>query len=139
MHAYKINRLKFEAPLMAAFGIFAIAISLIFFPRILWFSFLSFPLMAGAYLLFKRMNIGLFSRTPFLILDANGMRYCFHIFQQPRILLWSQVEKVNYQLYEINLRLRESGQMISIQVAYLEEASDLKELKETINTYCEVA
>ncbi len=139
MHSFKINRTKSEAPLIAAFAIFGIIISLIFYPRILWYSFLTFPLLALAYLLLKKLELGLFRRKCFLVLDEEGMKYCFHLFQQPKSLLWSQVEKVNYQLYEINIRITKSGQVISLQTSYLDNPEDFAELKALINAKCTVA
>jgi hypothetical protein len=138
MHVFKINRTKSEAPLIAVFAIFAIFISLAFYPRILWYSFLSFPLLALAYMVLKKNELGLFKRKCFLVLDEEGMRYSFHLFQQPKSLLWSQVDKVNYQLYEINLRLHESGRIISLQTSYLEDPEEFPKLKELINAKCTV-
>jgi hypothetical protein len=137
MHTFKINRTKSEAPLMAVFAGFALVISLVFYPRILWLSFLAFPILALAYMLLKKLELGLFRRKCFLVADEEGIRYCFHLFQQPRVLLWNQVEKVNYQMYEINLRLKESGQVISLQTSYLENPSEFPMLRELINAKCE--
>lgn len=71
-------------------------------------------------------------------MDNEGIRYCFHLFQQARSLKWEQIEKVNYQLYEINFKLKESGEIISFQTSYLDDESDLKELKEIIEQNCEM-
>ncbi len=139
MHSFQINRTKSEAPVIAMFAIFGIAISLAFYPTMLWYSFIAFPLLALAYLALKKLNLGLFRRKCFLILDDEGMKYCFHLFQQPRSLRWEQVEKVNYQLYEINLRIRDIGQIVSIQTSYLEHPSEFEKLREMINQKCSVA
>jgi hypothetical protein len=136
MRSFKINRTKAEAPLIAVFAIFGLVVSLVFYPRILWFSFLAFPILALAYMALRKMNLGIFRRKCFLTLDEEGMKYCFHLFQQPRSLRWEQVDKVNYQLYEINLRLKDSGQVISMQVSYLEDPNDFEELKGLINDKC---
>lgn len=71
-------------------------------------------------------------------MDNEGIRYCFHLFQQARSMKWEQIEKVNYQLYEINFKLKESGEIISFQTSYLDDESDLKELKEIIEQNCEM-
>jgi len=139
MHSFKINRIKSESPLIATFAIFGMIVSLFFYPKILWYSFLTFPILALAYLLLRKMELGLFRRKCFLILDEDGMKYCFHVFQQPKSLLWNQVEKVNYQLYEINLKLEASGHIISIQTSYLDNPDDLAQLKALINAKCLVA
>lgn len=138
MKSFSIQRLKSEAPLMAAFAIFAILVSLIFYPLILWFSFLVFPVMLLAYWLLRRLGLGFFGKQCFLILDEVGIRYCFHVFQQPRLLKWEQVDKVNFQMYEINFRLKESGEVISMQTAYLEHPSDTEELKAFIASKCQI-
>ena len=139
MEVFRINRIKSEAPVIAIFAIFAIVLSLLFYPSILWFSFLAFPLTAGAYMIFRKLELGIFKRRCFLILDEDGIRYCFHLLQHPRSLLWSQVEKVNYQIYEINIRVKNTGQVISMQTSYLEDPEDFNELKRMINAKCIVA
>lgn len=139
MHSFKINRAKSEAPLIASFAIFGIIVSLFFYPRILWYSFLAFPVLATAYLLLRKSELGLFRRKCFLVLDEEGLKYCLHLFQQPKSLLWSQVEKVNYQMYEINLRLTESGKIISLQISYLDDPEDFPQLKSLINAKCHMA
>jgi hypothetical protein len=136
MRLFKIQRMKSEAPLIAAFAIFSIIVSLVFFPLILWFSFLVFPIMALSYLILRKFKLGLFRKECFLILDETGMRYCFHLFQQARILRWDQIEKANYQLYEINLKLKESGEIICIQTSYLEDPEELEALKKMVAGKC---
>ena len=138
MHIFKIDRAKSEAPLIAAFAIFGLFVSIAFYPKIYWYSFLIFPLLAGSYLLLKKMKLGLFAKQCFLILDEEGIRYCFHLFQQPRSMQWSQIEKVNYQLYEINFKLSLSGEIISFQKSYLDNSDDLDKLVELINAKCTI-
>jgi hypothetical protein len=138
MRVFKINRVKAEAPIIAIFAIFGIVVSLVFYPTILWFSFLAFPILFLAYMGLRRTELGIFRRKCFLILDEEGIKYCFHLLQQPKSLLWSQVEKVNYQLYEINFRLMESGLIISMQLSYLENPEEFQELKTMINEKCAV-
>jgi hypothetical protein len=137
MQSFSINRTKSEAPVIAIFAVFGLIISLVFYPTILWYSFLAFPLLALAFMFFKKYELGLLSRKCFLITDDEGIRYCFHQLQQPRKLRWDQVEKVNFQMYEINLRLKVSGQVISIQIAYLEDPEDYARLKKIVGSYCE--
>jgi len=138
MQIFKIDRMKSEAPLMAAFGIFALFISIIFYPRIYWFSFLIFPLLAITYIILKKMKLGFFGKQCFLILDDEGIRYCFHVFQQAKSMRWDQIEKVNHQLYEINFKLKNTGEIISFQKSYLDDENDLEELTEMINLKCQI-
>jgi hypothetical protein len=138
MHVFTINRLKSESPLIATFFIFSIFVSLFLFPKILWFSFLVFPLMAIAYLILRKLKLGLFKKECFLILDDEGIRYCYHLFQQAKFLRWDQIEKVNYQMYEVNFKLKESGAVISMQTSYLKEQSEVEEFKSIINQNCEM-
>lgn len=138
MHIFKIDRAKSEAPLMAAFAIFGLFVSIAFYPKIYWYSFLIFPLLAITYLMLKKLNLGLFAKQCFLILDEEGIRYCFHLFQQPRSMQWNQIEKVNYQLYEINFKLSLSGEIISFQKSYLDNPDDLDKLVEMINAKCAI-
>lgn len=138
MHVFKINRAKAEAPMMAVFGLFALAVSLAFYPLILWLSFSVFPILALSYWLLSRNEIGLFSKKYFLILDEEGIKYCFHIFQQPKSLNWGQIEKVNHQMYEINFKINHTGEMISMQKSYLQNQEELPLLEQKINEKCQV-
>jgi hypothetical protein len=138
LHIFKIDRAKSEAPLIAAFAIFGLFVSIGFYPKIYWYSFLVFPILAGSYLLLKKLKLGLFAKQCFLILDEEGIRYCFHLFQQAKSLQWSQIEKVNYQLYEINFKLSVSGEVISFQKSYLDNPEDLDQLIELINAKCTI-
>lgn len=136
MQVFKINRLKAEAPIIATFFIFGLFMSLALFPKILWYAFLVFPLLAIAYYILSHFRLGFFKRQSFLLLDEEGMKYCFNLYQQPRSLLWNQVEKVNYQLYEINFMLKESHKILSIPITFLAHEEDLEEIKNLINAKC---
>ncbi len=137
MRIFNLNRNKSEAPMVAAFSIFSIIISLLTFPSILWYSYLVFPLMALVYLILRKFRLGFFKQECFLIVDEIGVRYSFTVIQRPRILKWEQVDKVNYQLYEINFKLRETGEIISMQTSYLQNESEIPELKAYIESYCQ--
>lgn len=137
MRLFKLNRNKSEAPMVAAFSIFSIIVSLVTFPSIMWFSFLVFPVMALIYLIFRKFRLGFFKQECFLIVDEIGVRYSFTVIQRPRILKWEQVDKVNYQLYEINFKLKETGEIISMQTSYLENEAEIPELKAYIESYCQ--
>ena len=136
MQVFKINRVKAEAPIIATFFIFGLIMSLVLFPKILWYAFLMFPLLAIAYYILSRYRLGFFRRQCFLLLDDEGVKYCFNLFQQPRSLLWSQVERVNYQLYEINFMLKDSGKILSLPITYLDDEEDLDEIKSLVNAKC---
>ena len=137
MRLFKLNRNKSEAPMVAAFSIFSIIVSLVTFPSIMWFSFLVFPVMALIYLILRKFRLGFFKQECFLIVDEIGVRYSFTVIQRPRILKWEQVDKVNYQLYEINFKLKETGEIISMQTSYLENEAEIPELKAYIESYCQ--
>ncbi len=84
------------------------------------------------------MKLGFFGKQCFLILDDEGIRYCFHVFQQAKSMRWDQIEKVNHQLYEINFKLKNTGEIISFQKSYLDDENDLEELTEMINSKCHI-
>lgn len=138
MRVFKINRNKAEAPMVAAFSIFSIIVSIIIFPSIMWFSFLIFPLMAIVYLLLRKFRLGFFKQECFLIVDETGIRYSLTIIQEPKLLKWDIVDRVNFQLYEINFKLKETGEIISIQPSYLEDESEIPELRTYIERYCTI-
>lgn len=137
MREFEIQRTKSEAPLIAAFAIFSIVVSIVFYPFILIYSFFVFPIMFFAYIILKKLNLGMFKKHCFLILDDQSIRYCFHLFQMPRILKWEQIEKVNYQLYEVNFKLRGTGDVISFQTSYLMNEEDIEAFKEIVKKNCE--
>jgi hypothetical protein len=93
--------------------------------------------MALVYLILRKFRLGFFKQECFLIVDEIGVRYSFTVIQRPRILKWEQVDKVNYQLYEINFKLRETGEIISMQTSYLQNESEIPELKAYIESYCQ--
>ncbi len=128
--------MKAEAPMMAVFGIFGLMVSLAFYPLILWYSFTIFPMLAVSYWLLSSNRVGLFSKQCFLVLDDDGIRYCFHLFQKPKFLRWEQVEKVNHQLYEINFKIKDTGEVISMQKSYLDDPKDAEMLETMINQKC---
>jgi hypothetical protein len=138
MRLFKLNRNKSEAPMVAAFSIFSIVVSLVTFPAIIWYSFLVFPIMAIIYMVLRKFRLGFFKQECFLILDGEGLRYSFTVIQRPRILKWEQVDKVNYQLYEINFKLKETGEIISMQTGYLENEAEISDLKAYIETQCQM-
>ena len=123
--------------MVAAFSIFSIIVSLVTFPSIMWYSFLVFPFMAIVYMVLRKFRLGFFKQECFLIADDIGVRYSFTVIQRPRILKWEQVDKVNYQLYEINFKLKETGEIISMQTSYLENEAEVPELKAYIESYCQ--
>lgn len=138
MQIFKINRLKAEAPLMAAFFIFSMIVSLVFYPMIMIWALLIFPLMTLTYIILRKMRLGFFKNEAFLILDDEGMRYSFHLLQSPKLLRWDLIEKVNFQMYEVNFRLKLSGEVISIQKGYFTDPEDVKEFRKIVLQYCEM-
>lgn len=139
MQVFMINRMKAEAPMMAVFGLFGLASSLAFYPLFRWMSFLVFPILAFSYWLLSKNQIGLFAKKYFLLMDDEGLKYCFHIFQQPKSLKWEQIDKVNHQLYEINFKIKNTGEYISLQKSYLANPEDIREVEEIINQNCQIA
>lgn len=137
MKQYKINRYKAEAPIMATFFVMALFISLYFFPNFRWMAFLGFPLFFVFYVILRKLKLAFFKRNTFLTTDAEGIRYCFHLYQQPRFLRWDQVDKVNYQLYEINFRLKITGEIISFQKGYFANTEEMDAFCEDIKLHCE--
>lgn len=136
MKMFKINRYKSEAPVMAVFAIFGLIISLVFYPKIYLYSFLIFPLLFVAYLLMSKYRLAVFARESFLIVDEEGIRFCFHLFQQAKSLRWDQVDKVNFQMYEINLKLKNTAEIISFQTAYLDDQTEVEDLRNYIRSKC---
>lgn len=139
MQVFAINRMKAEAPMMAVFGLFGLASSLAFYPLFFWVSFLVFPILALSFWLLSKNKVGLFSKKYFLLLDEEGIKYCFHIFQQPKSLKWENIDKVNHQLYEINFKVKHTGEFISMQKSYLANPDDIEEVEQIINSNCKIA
>ncbi len=132
-YIFSIDRTKAEAPVMATFALFSIFLSLLIFPFIMWWTLLIFPIMAGIYILLSKNRLGFFSRQCFLFLNNEGIRYSFHLYQKPVFVAWHLIDKVNYQLYEINIKLKDSGQVVCIPIGYLKNADDFEELKKIID------
>lgn len=128
-HLFSINRIKAEAPAIATFAIIGLIGSIAFYPFFRWGVFLLFPLMALIYFIFRTYRISYFSRQCFLFIDDSGIKYCLTIFQKPVFIAWEQIERINYQLYEINIRIKNTGEVISIQIGYLNDPADFEEIK----------
>ena len=132
-YIFSIDRTKAEAPVIATFALFSIFTSLLIFPFIMWWTLLLFPLMAAIFLVLSKNKMGFFKRKCFLFVNDEGIRYSFHLYQKPIFIAWELVNKVNYQLYEINIKLK-SGQVVCIPVGYLKNPDDLEALKKIIET-----
>ncbi len=128
-HLFAINRNKAEAPAVATFFIVAIFSSIYFYPTFLWGAFLLFPMLVIIYLVLRYFKVSYFNRQCFIFLDDEGIRYCLHIFQKPIFVAWDKIDRINYQLYEINIKIKDSGEVISLQVGYLKHPEEFEELK----------
>lgn len=130
---FAINRNKAEAPAAATFFIVAMFSSIAFYPTFLWGSFLLFPLLTIIYLILRKLKVSYFKRQCFIFVDETGIKYCLHIYQRPVFIAWEQVDKINYQLYEINIKIVSTGEVISIQIGYLNNPEDFEVLKGILN------
>ena len=131
---FPINRYKAEAPVMATFFIFCIFVSLYLYPRVLWYSFAIFPLMFLIYIGLRKIEFGFFKRKSFLYVDEDGIRYCFHLYQKPVFIAWDILESANHQLYETNLKIKSSGEIISIQKGYFNDEQDFENFKALLDS-----
>ncbi len=128
-HLFSVNRYKAEAPVIATFFVMALLGSLYFYPSFRWYAFLLFPLMAALFVVLRKLKVGFFSRKCFIFLDDAGIRYCLHVYQQPTFIAWDQIDRITYQMYEINIKIKESGHVICLQVGYLNNPEEFQELK----------
>ncbi len=128
-HLFAVNRNKAEAPVMATFFIVGIFFSIAFYPSFRWGAFLLFPMLAGIFLIIRKLRMGFFKRQCFIFMDDEGIRYCLHLYQKPVFIAWSKIEKITFQMYEINIRIRETGEVVSLQIGYLKHPEEYEELK----------
>ena len=70
-------------------------------------------------------------------MDEEGIKYCFHLYQKPLFLKWDLVDKVNYQMYETNFKLKVSGEIISMNMGYFQNPDDIVEIKRIISSHCQ--
>jgi hypothetical protein len=111
---FPVDRNKAEAPLMALFGIAAILLSLFFYPRVGAIALSVFPIFALAFLAGRQSKLALFRKKYFYLIDDSGIRFCLHIFHKPTLIRWDQVQSVYSHIHEINLRLKDTGRVISL-------------------------
>ncbi len=126
---FAINRNKAEAPVAATFFVAAMFSSIAFYPTFLWGAFLLFPMLAIIYLILRKFKVSYFKRQCFIYVDDTGIKYCLHIYQRPVFIAWEQIDKINYQIYEINIKIVSTGEVISIQIGYLKNPEEFEELK----------
>lgn len=131
-HLFSINRAKAEAPVIASFFIIALVFSIAFYPTFRWFAFLLFPLIAIIYFILRILKLSFFKRQCFIYLDDEGIKYSLHVYQQPVFIAWNQIDKINYQLYEINIKLK-SGHVVCLQTGYLKNPEEFEELRSILN------
>lgn len=132
-HLFSINRIKAEAPAIATFAIIGLICSIAFYPFFRWGVFLLFPLLAVIFMILRYFKVSYFGRQCFLYMDDTGIKYCFTIYQRPVFIAWDQIERINYQLYEINIRIRNTGEVISLQIGYLNHPEEFEEIKSILD------
>ena len=94
--------------------------------------------MAVIYLLLAKYKIGLFKRKCFFITDDEGIKYCFHLLQTPVFIAWHLIEKVNFQIYEINLTVKGVNGIVNIQTNYFTNKEEVTFLKQEIKRRIEL-
>lgn len=57
----------------------------------------------------------------YIKVNDKGIEFRMNIFNKPAFLPWEYVNQVNFHLYEVNLRLRETNKVINLQTNYLKE------------------
>ncbi len=62
-----------------------------------------------------------FSGPYFIKVDKEGLRFRTSFFAEPLYLSWDLVDQVNFQLYEVNFRMKESKKVINIQTNFIDE------------------
>ncbi len=86
------------------------------------------------YIGLRKIEFGFFKRKTFLFVDESGISYCFHLYQKPVFIAWDILESANHQLYETNLKIKGSGEIISIQKGYFETEEEFDQFKTILDS-----
>jgi hypothetical protein len=70
----------------------------------------------------------------YIKLNHEGLQYRLNIFEKGVFVPWKSVDQVNFHLYEINLRIRDSKMVVNLPTNYFPE-NDIPELTENIKMY----
>ncbi|MBC7425049.1 MAG: hypothetical protein H7321_00835 [Bacteroidia bacterium] len=141
---YTVNRNRAQAPVYACFALAAFLCSLVILKLMpdtdfidkFWWLFILADFVAFASILFILLAAKAppFNKKYYVKVDELGLEYRLHIFNRPTVLLWQYIETVNFQLYEINMKLRDSKAIASLQTNYLSE-EDAESLKTEISKH----
>lgn len=123
---FSVSHIKAEAPLYTLFAL-ASFISFILVFKLGILALISAGLLLSATLLLVKTKI---SGPYFIKIDNQGVRYRTHIFAKPLFLSWDMVDQINFHLYEVNFRLKESNRVINLQTNFIkkEEVEDFIEI-----------
>jgi len=113
-----LNRTKAEAPLytlfiLAAFIGFLSLFSFGFIPLIILGAVLSV-----AFFVVRNKLAGKY----YIKVNNTGIEFRMNILKKAAFLPWDYVNQVNFHLYEVNLRLRDTNKVINLQTNYLKES-----------------
>jgi hypothetical protein len=112
---FEVSTIKAEASLYFLFILLGFIGFITFFSFGIFSIILLGSILAILFLLVRNKLKGSY----FVNVSKDGVRFRLNIFSKPQFLSWDIVDQVNFHLYEVNFRLRETKQVVNIQTNYI--------------------
>jgi hypothetical protein len=114
---FSVNKSKAEAPLYTLFILGAIIgfLSLFSF-GLVWI--VSYGVLLSLSFAVVRTRL---TGPYFIKVNDAGISFRTSILEKPAFLSWDMVNQVNFHLYEVNLRLNETNNVVNLQTNYLKK------------------
>lgn len=112
---FTVNKWKAEAPLFTLFALGAIIGFLSLFSFGLMWIIGYGAVLSVAFAVVRNRLMGNY----FIKVNDSGISFRTSIFEKPAFLSWDMVNQVNFHLYEVNLRLNETNNVVNLQTNYL--------------------
>jgi hypothetical protein len=129
---FEVKARKAEAGLYTMFILLALIGFFSLFSFGLWPLIAYGLLLSFVFLLVRKRFAGLY----YIKIDKQGVQFRYSFFAKAAFLSWDIVDQVNFHLYEINFRLRETKQVVNIQTNYL-NPDDIEPFTQLVRSYFE--
>lgn len=128
-----IPKTKAEYPALAVAGLVVFAFFGIFYGRFGWIGGMTWLLIA-----FSALTILFMKRRGnyYVEVDTKGIRWRQNILSTFIDIPWEYVQRIDYLVYEINFKIKESGQVVSFGLSNIKE-EEIEVLKQSISNRIE--
>ncbi len=126
-----IPKVKAELPMLVVGLLIDVALSLMVFARFGWKAFAIFLLFSLILLwwVYKKRK-----GEYFIEVDQKGVRWRQNLISTFIDIPWEYIQRIDYLVYEINFKIKESGQVVSFPTSNISD-HETEKLKQTISDF----